>query len=91
MISKTIKALSAISLFMLAGSGVSFLVGHRRSLNAGQLESSGLDIFSAQPGDNWKYLGGALLLIALASAFAALRIWLQERKEAEQITHIVIN
>ncbi|HMF56045.1 MAG TPA: hypothetical protein VK619_06775 [Pyrinomonadaceae bacterium] len=89
--SKTIRILFAVSLFMLAGSGVSFLIGHQRALNNPQAEASALDAFISQPGDNWKYMGGALLLIGLASVFAAIRIWFQERKEAEPIIRIAGN
>ena len=88
---KTVKILFTVSLFMLAGSGVSFFIGHQRALKAAQVEASAMDMFASQPGDNWKYLGAILLLVALASAFAAIRIWLQERKEAEQVTRIIIN
>ena len=37
--------------------------------------------FAADPGDGWMLLGGFLMLIALAVAFAGVMLWIQERRE----------
>ena len=78
----TVRNLLIASALLVAGALGSVHVGN---LRAAQAAPSTANVFAQQffsdPGDGWMLTAVFLTLIALAFAFAAGMLWLQERKQ----------
>ncbi len=77
-IRKLFGASLALTLLALSASYFGFRLAEAKKPGAENLLTQQ---FAADPGDGWMLAGGFLMLIALAVAFAAAMLWMQERKD----------
>lgn len=78
-----IRKLYAGALVLAALASASYYLGTRAAQAGVAANAQPECVMCFGAGDELKILGGLLLVVALALAFAATMLWLRERREAE--------
>lgn len=77
--SKTVRILVVTSLVLLALGAVLYHLGTRQNLLQPSVGEEPL--WSQSPGDMWLYAGGLMMLLSGSLGVAAVKIWLQGRRQ----------
>jgi hypothetical protein len=86
---ETITRLLGVSLALILFGAASYYLGPRYALGqAPAVETVDCDLCFAV-GDEWKILAGFLVVLAAAFAFAAVLMWLRERRERSPTVSII--
>jgi hypothetical protein len=88
--SKTVKRLFMTSLALVFAASASYHFGPKYDLSRlPPGEASACAHCMLDVGDRWIYLGGILLIVALAMGMAACKLWLDERRKTETVISII--